>query len=181
MVQIIESPCSELVEMICSALTASDALTLEEWHERLTTWNMDEDNKYKDTTGFSMMVGKIKSTMLHGSPHSVGVMYNYYTTAGRLAATVGHYANLKRASVVDVIGCLAYMPEARCSAISLKVITTREEDLNRFLFIVKLEGSHSIAEDGGRVAALQKGFGNGANALKNWNQWEKGDKDKKDE
>ena len=146
-----------------------------EWHEQLAAWNEDPKNKYKDSTGFSMMTGKIKSTMLHGSPHSVGVMLVHHTTAGRLAAFVGHYANLTHATVIDVVGCLSYMPDALCFGVALKRVTGREEDELRFIIVVKVEGQHTIAEDGGRIAAMQKGGGKGK-TYKNWNQWQKEDK-----
>ncbi len=162
----IDKPSVELIDMGATALSSTDAHTIKEWHEQLTFWQKDEKNKYKDNTGFSMMIGKIKSTMLHGCPHSVGVMFVHHTTAGRLAATTGHYANLKHASIIDIVGCMGYMPEARAAAVSLMKITAKEEDEMRFVTCVKLEGSHSIADDGGRVDAPKGGD-------KRWNQWEK--------
>ena len=99
-----------------------------------------------------------------------------HTTAGRLAATIGHYANLKHATIIDIVGCLGYMPEANGFAVALKRVTGRVEDESRFVICVKVEGSRSIAEGGGRVVA-PKGGGKGK-PYKSWNQWEKKEDEK---
>ncbi len=52
-----------------------------------------------------------------------------------------------------------------------KKVTGLEKGVERFVVLVKVEGQHTIAEDGGRVAAAQKG-GKGK-VYKNWNSWSK--------
>jgi hypothetical protein len=159
-VTILEEPNEDLVRMVRAALVGGEAVDLDEAHNAMMEW--DVNGTFSSEKLFGMLKAKVDSTLLHGSPHSVGAMWKYHTTVGRLTAVLTHYANLREAGEVtwqDVLGCLRHHPSAFCKGIRMSDVTGDPSLSEKIILLVKLNGQHTIAEDGGRIPAKKGGRG----------------------
>ena len=158
---IIEEPDEDLIRLVSATMVSGEAKTLQVIATELTAW--DKDGAFVEDKKHSMLKGKIDSTMIYAQPHSVGLMWKFYTTVGRVTAVVSHYANLREAEWIDVMGTIKYHPQADAKAIRLSSISQNPEDKDYIIILVKINGTHNFAEDGGRLAAKKdKGYGKGS-------------------
>lgn len=157
-----------MIKMVKAQLVAGECFSLEDWAENYKEWA--KKPTFNDEKLFAGLRSKMISTLVHGTPHSVGIMCHYFVSAGRVAATLAHYPAFQNIDLMDVVGCAMWSSEAEAVAVNLGDVTLLTEDQGKMAICLKFKGNHGFAEDGGRLPA-----GKAGGKEKKWNQWRAAD------
>ena len=157
---------ADMIKMARSQVTLGEAMKLGDLKGKLQEWA--SKSRFTEEKTLKLLRGKLTSTMVFGTPHSVGVMCRFFAPAGRIAATVSHYAGLEDVTALDIIGCSTWTQEAEALAVEMSDITGQRADEDQFVVCIKINGAHAFAEDGGKISTGKSGGGTKGGK---WNQW----------
>jgi hypothetical protein len=167
--RVVAQPDEDLLDVVRSVMAPGEALELPQLSDEIAKWMIE--GAYGEEKKFGMLKGKMESVMVHGMPHSAGLMYKYFTTLGRLTSILRHYKNLKEVQALDVLGAACYIQEAEAFGVPLAAVTGQGEG-TAMVVLLKINGNHAFAEDGGKIQS-KKGGGKRGKKNMPWNKWQR--------